>query len=105
MKIKHLFLLAAIFALYMIISESPTRDSDTSVKVPWELRNDDKDTLISKGNSSFQFVRSDKASSNDRVEQVKAQFIEFATSYVKRAEAGDEDFNKLLTELTGLRVP
>lgn len=105
MKLKYLLFLTSVFALYIIVSENPTRDSDTSVKVPWELRDDGKEGLISKGNASFQFTRSDKATSDDRVAEVKAQFVEWATSYVKRAEAGDEDFNKLLAELNGLRVP
>lgn len=96
--------------LYILVTGNPVKDSDTSVKIPWELHADD-DTLLNSGSISLQFVRSDSVdnkgvliSVDQRVSNIKQEFYDWAYSYIKRADGGDQDFNKLITQLNGLRV-
>lgn len=107
LKFKHV---VPMF-LYLIVTGNPTKDSETSVKIPYELRNDDN-SVIQKGSVSLQFLRSDATdekgatlSVDERVSNIKQQFYDWGYSYLKRAESGDSDFNKLITQLNGLRVP
>ena len=112
MRIKNIFkILATSLFGYIVITGDPTRDSDTSVAIPWEYR-DDADTVLNSGKASFQFLRADATddkgnplTSDDRAANLKQQFYDWAISYVKRAEGGDNDFLKIITQLNGMRVP